>query len=119
MTHIFYSYLLKVFRADLFNDKNFLLRNTYENNPFGGNVDKVFNACCNAIVASNKTQSVEYKFAKFYLILINKVDSGLIKDFIRHLASRYVTGHFMNIKEVNIILPELVAEFNKILSKNT
>ncbi|AVF38110.1 GapS6b family protein [Rahnella sikkimica] len=119
MASVFNSYLKKVSYTHWFSDSDILLGNTYECNPFGYNIDKVFNACCNAVLERNRNRLREDQFATFILILTIINGSGRITDFICHLATRYATGHFMNIKRINSILPALADEFNKKFLKNT
>jgi hypothetical protein len=119
MATVFNSYLRKVSYTHWFSDKDCVLGNTYECNLFGYNIDKVFNSCCNAVLERNITRLREDKFATFILILTIKIGPGRITDFICHLATKYATGHFMNLKRINSILPIIAAEFNQLLLKNT
>ncbi|QLK63835.1 hypothetical protein GE278_23850 (plasmid) [Enterobacteriaceae bacterium Kacie_13] len=89
--------------------------NIYEVNPYGYNLDKVFYACCNAIVRAKGEASSEEKLAVFLVLIAYKNSSPKLLDFICKLASNFAFGHFMDIRKINALLPVITISLKNAL----
>ncbi|WP_421671452.1 hypothetical protein [Rahnella sp. EDr1-12] len=119
MRSVFYSYLNKALATDLMGNVVLPKNNTYEVNPYGYNIDKVFNACCNAIVRTKEKASSEEKLSVFIICLTYNLRSSIMHKLISQLASNFAFGHFMDIRKINTLLPIITADLeNSLLSIN-
>ncbi|HFF9520122.1 TPA: hypothetical protein ACGFAK_004801 [Serratia marcescens] len=112
MNSVFYNYLNKAMKPDLMGNVIILQDNTYQVNPYSFNLDKVFNACCNAIVLAKGNATGEEKLSIFILCLTYRLSSRRLREFIFQLAFNYATGHFMDIGRINNLLSTLAANLN-------